>query len=611
MIITNFTAMNKLIIIISIILFTSQLGIAQNYKKAFKALNNKEYTSARVQFIKAQKQPQTKAIGDYGIAVIQRSTSMRIEDLYSAYKNIINAKKNWSNCGTDVKKKNKNYITEDIINSEFIKIDTKLFAKVKADGSSKALERFIKDCPESSNISTAIKLRNKAAYAEAMRFNTIPVWKEFIVKYPKSEEAKQAQENINKLAWKEASFAPSIIKLENFIQKYPNSPKIAEAKNMLMNMEYKKAIAVNTDAAFANFIIKYPTSSQAKDLQSRSIENDYNTAKTFKDISICLDFLNKHPNSKYTKEISELRDSLVYTQTRKINTPKAYEEFIIKYPNAKQVPQAMAKMGTMIYSKEELNKLSQKNKIKSQKLKSMEAYKTSISDTSKRTLIEKKTYDVFGNCIFSYLKTTPELAEINKYSYDDAGDKLLKQQYFVNNRIKTISYLTYNIKGQMINIQIVCNFNCLDSTGDYSDTLIYNKDRLLLSKTKRNSLGKIVEQHKYTYDSKGNMVLDTISIVNNDSLVNYTIKYDYDGKGFLLQKTKRDNLGEILSVYSFSYDGIGRVISSTTYDKIGSIYKTYFYNKLGLIESTTIKNKDKNDKEFLIKYTYTYRKSQE
>lgn len=598
--------MHKIISLLGIMLLIGQFSIAQNYKKAFKALENKEYTNARVQFAQAQKDPTTKAIGDYGIAVIQRLTSMRIEDLYSAYKNITSSKLNWSKCTENVRDKNKDFITEEIINTEFKNIEGQLFEKVKADGSSQAWEKFLTECPLSSHQTEARNFLNEAAYNKAMSFNTIPVWKDFIKQYPDTEQAKKAQNNIYSLAWNEISLRPNIENLESYISQYPQANNIEYVKNELLNIEYKRALAVNTDAAFASFIAKYPDSEQAKNLQSKAIENDYQNAIKFKEISLCDKFIVNYPNSKYVSEILEMKDSLEFIKTLKLNTPKAYEEFIINFPNSKQVPLAMSKMGNLIYSKEELKNLAQKTRIKNINLKSLSAFEVNTADTSIKVLSEEKRFDVFGNCIYSFNSVTPELKEVYKNSYDDAGDKLLKSQYFVNDKIKTISYYIYNIKGQAVNAQIVCNFDCRDTTANYSDTMIYDTSRNLLEKISRNAFGKIVEKHKYTYDDRGNKVLDKYSVLTNDSIHSFYTKYDYDGKGMLLQQTQKDELGTIISIGSYSYDGLSRMISSSYYDKIGTIYKTYFYDKNGFVNNVIIKNEENNGKENLKIYQYKF-----
>jgi TolA-binding protein len=596
--------MNKILSLVIIGLLLSNLSIAQSYKKAFKALNNKEYTSARVQFTQAQKNINTKAIGDYGMAVIQRSTALRTDDLYSAYQNAVSAKNNWPKCSDDVKKKNKDFISEGIINGELTKIDNLLFAKVKSDGSSAAWAKFIKQCPQSIHYKEAVGLLNTAAYNKAKTFNTIPVWEEFIKKYPNTKEAAMAQENIYTLAWEKASLNPTIEKLETFISKYPQSAKVDEAKKTLIALEYKKALSINTESAFTSFIAKYPDSEQAHKLQSLGIENDYKNAVTFKKMELCNSFIAKYPNSNHIAEIKEIRDSLAFINALKLNTPEAYEDFIMNYPNSKQAAIAMSKMGNLMYSKEELKRISEKNSIKAHSLKSITAYQMNLADTSQKVLSENKKYDVFGNCTYSYSRTTPELIEVYKYSFDDAGDKLLKTQYFVNNKIKTITYYTYNVKGLPVNAQIVCNFDCLDSTADYSDTMIYNNNRSLIEMTRRNSYGKIVEQHKNSYDSRENRVLENYSVLSNDSLHSFTIKYDYDGKGLLIQKTQKDEMGNTVNVGSYSYDGLSRMISSSFYDKIGTIYYTYFYGKDGALESETISNEDNSGKKYIKVYYY-------
>jgi len=74
----------------------------------------------------------------------------------------------------------------------------------------------------------------------------------------------------------------------------------------------------------------------------------------------------------------------------------------------------------------------------------------------------------------------------------------------------------------------------------------------------------------------------------------------------LLQKTQKDELGTTISVGSYSYDGLGRMISSSYYDKIGTIYSTFFYDVKGILQSETINNEDNSGKEYIKVYKYEH-----
>ena len=185
--------------LVVLLVIISQGIIAQNYKKAFNALSNKDYTKARIIFTKAQASENTRAIGDYGMAIVYYSTSLRIEDMYKSYESIVNAEENYDNCDTKVKSKNKDYFSKEKIANEIDIIDKKLFGMVKTKDDIKEYQRHINKCPDSEYNKQSIVLRDKKAFSVATDFNTIPAFEDFISKYPNSKEYTDATGDLREL----------------------------------------------------------------------------------------------------------------------------------------------------------------------------------------------------------------------------------------------------------------------------------------------------------------------------------------------------------------------------------------------------------------------------
>ena len=584
------------------ILIISQLTMGQNFKKAFKSLDDKNYTSARVIFAQAQKNPDTKSIGDYGTAVVQRNTRLRIEDMYNAFDNINNSKKTFADCNSKIKSKYKVYFNEEIIDSEYQTIDKLLFDMVKEQDAVESYDKHISKCQKSKYYMQAVDMRNAKAFAKAAEFNTINAYKRFIEKYPNSDEYIQAQKLMHDMAWDECVIYNNKTNYQDFIINYPNAHQAITAQSKIRKIDYKKAVGVNTQDAFDAFIAKYPNTEEANTLLSKGVIIAFTNVAKFKTMALCEDFLEQFPNTKYSSRVTIIRDSLAYKTVLQKNTPEDYSQFIENFPNAVQVPLVMEKMGTMLYSKEELQNKREKIVIKQQAISTIKIYDS--KDTN--NIIREKHFDKYGNCIYDYEKIHGNESEMKKYFYDDAGDKILKKQVFINDRIKLITKFDYNIKGLKTTATIKCSFNCLDKSVNQVDSFIYDDKRNLISKrTISTDSNNLLESHTYTYDVKGNRTEDKLMRISSLGYSSYTISYNHNGKGYLLQESTINQDGKPINVESLSYDGLDKVISSSRYNARGTLMRTFFYNRKGLVENEvhTYEDDDSKNQTRIWKYT--------
>ncbi|OYT11858.1 MAG: hypothetical protein B6I18_02690 [Bacteroidetes bacterium 4572_112] len=594
--------MPKKIQLLLIIAFISQTSIAQNFKKAFHALDNENYTSARVIFSPAVKNADTKAIGEYGMAAVYRGTSLRIEDNYRAYASIISAKKHYKDLDAKLKKKYSKQINEDKIDAELYMIDVSLFKMVVEIDNVKAYQKHIDNCKESRFHQKAIDLRNVKAYKAAMEFNTITAYKDFCDNYPESVQFVQAQTIMYTMAWSECEAIDKISNYKEFISKYPEAPQVYSAKEKIRKFDYQTALDIDTQTAFTAFIAKYPNSEEAKTLKGQGSKSAYANVVKFNSIPVCERFLFEYPNTDYSARVTAIRDSLAYNDATEKNTTEGYNAFIDNYPNAIQVPLVMDKLGKLLYSKEELQVKRAKFAIKHQKISSIKVY----ANNENSKIINEKRYDIFGNCTYDYEYILDDYNEMRKYFYDNAGENVLKEQIFVNNKIQIIKEYKYDIKGLKVSAKSVCMYNCKGGAKNSVDSFYYDDNRNLISEKTISEDGKLLEIHTYTYDKRGFRIGEEYKIIAGEAYKSYKIAMTYNGKGYLIQKKTENENGETTEVESVSYDGLDKVISSSRYDMRGTLMRTFFYNVKGLVETEvhTFETDNTNKKNLVWKYEF-------
>ena len=598
--------MTKNIFILMILLSVGYVASAQNYKKTFKALEEENYTTARIGFQQAQHSVHTKSLGDYGMAVVYRSTSLRIEDMYKACANINSAKNNWGEYDEKLKKKYSMYLTEDIIEKEKNIIYKKLYGMLKKSSETKEIQKFIDQCPDEDYKKLALILRDSLAYNKVKRFNTISAYKGFIANYPKAKQIDEATNNMYNLAWDACIRYNDIESYETFIAAYKDAPQHDSAKVLVIELEYQRAVSINTSDAFDSFISEYPKSPQAELLKNRAEENAYSNVLKFETLSICGSFISTYPSSKYLEKVVFVRDSLAFMEAKQINTNEAYENFVFSYPSAMQIPTALALMTESMYSRIEIMRMIAKNSIKSNGVKSLIIYRTDPNDSTKKLIESMKSYDLFGNIISETEEFAPASKKETKYNFDDAGDKLMKKMTFTNDKIRELFKFEYDIKGLNLSSTYQCQFDCRAYGESYSDSLTHDDKRNLVSEIKYDSSSKRIESHYYLYDKNGNRMQDSILVWVNDSLDYSIIKFNYNWQGNIIQEMQESSTGERLYVNSYSYDGIGKLTTSTTYDASGTIYRIYFYNAKGLLESEYLNYEEYKNNGFRRDYVYTF-----
>ncbi len=210
---------------------------------------------------------------------------------------------------------------------------------------------------------------------------------------------------------------------------------------------------------------------------------------------------------------------------------------------------------------------------------------------------------------------------VEKYRYDAAGNKLEYSRYTGGNE-KQIAYQKiskYNSRNDVIEetgfdgVEKFHNKYSYDNNGNLKEIVyekngtlvekrIFKKDGLKTSVSIYNAAGNMISRIELTYDSRNNLLEETVYGVNQDIIERKT--YDYDEKKNLKAEAKY-KLNKITLRTTYNYNNKSDLTEIWEESQEGGKFlkKGFTYNEKGYI--TEIRWRRKNNEEFnSIKYFY-------
>jgi TolA-binding protein len=580
---------------------------AQDFKKAFKYLDQKKYPNAKVIFGQAVQTQSSASIGYFGLSIVVHQTMLRPDDRELSYQHILKAIDSWPMLDADLKNDFFSRCNENVMITQKQLLENEMFKASQQAASITTWNLFIEQCKNDSLNNLAIQARDKIAFDLAAKFNTPVQWDKFLSEYPKSSYHDQALILFHQCVFDKVKINNSIQGYHEFIQQFPQAAQVAEAQQLMIALEFDRANLLNTPDAIDDFIKKYPQSEQAAILRQKSLEIDYQNAMQFKTLELCDAFVEHYPNSKYTEAVLALRDSLAYQNAVNINKPEAYQLFIENYPLAKQVPLAMNQMGELLYSKEELQRKAEKRSTRQRLLMSATTYRLDKGDSIKKTIIKEVKYDIYGNAVYKSTLQVNDQRLIQKMQYDNAGDRLLKVIRYNNNRFASEDNFTYNLNGLAVKVMHSNATSKADSIVNSTDTLIYDAKRNLIKKQCFDLNGNLVKTLDRTFNAKGYVVEEVLSQKVDSVWQKKFFTYDYNHLDKVVQVVIKDDKGVIINVISNSYDGLGNKISSLEKDIAGTRMTTYFFDERNLLTNEVVKFEDYSGKDFTQVFHYQFK----
>lgn len=580
---------------------------AQNLKKGFKYLQDKDFDRAKVIFDQSVNENSLSCFSFYGNALIYKDKAYRAHDLYRAFESAKKAVEFLPTADEAMWSKLSDYITDkEQVKKLLDEIDNLLYLQVKNENTIPASERFLKEATGSAYYKAVGAIYSNQRFQQAQEFNTIMAYEDFIKEFPEALEVPSATQKIYSLAYQQVVKADKLADYQEFIADYPNSPQVEGAKVKIMEKEYEMVLLTGTDDAYERFIKKYPGTSQSGELRKKQIQINYVQARQLNSVNVYNNFLKKFPESALVPEITTIRDSLAYLEAKSINTTQAYKDFISKYPNAPQVSRVMALQQSLNYSKAELAVLKSRQVFSSKNVRKAQFYKVDPVDSTKRTLVKTVVYDVFGNEVEISETTTVGSKVDLKRVYNSAGNLMIQEHKLVDGNDRYLRKYYFNENDLLDSARIICYQPCEDGLpqGTFKAVYSYFPDRNLKEcKIQGDNYSKSAT---YIINNQKLVSQEFIKITEYEKVTELKVNYQYDFYDRLIQKSTFSGENTISAVETFFYNKAGDITKYSAYDALGKIRKSNKYDAYNMLMRSEVEfpNSPSNNHVLVCEYHY-------
>ncbi len=225
-----------------------------------------------------------------------------------------------------------------------------------------------------------IEAAEREDYARTLEEGTVEALERFIREHPESPYVEDARRKIGALrryeralqGWNreaEGAYAAALARgtpeaLDRFLARYPDAPQAAEARRLRdlwarqqqqEALAYREALAAGTIEALEGFLASYPRGPHAAEAQSRldrlrAADKAFRIAEKSRSVPALEAFLQEYPGTPHEGEARELLRTLreeqqrkadaAWQAARKADTPQAYEGFAQAHPGHPMAPEA-------------------------------------------------------------------------------------------------------------------------------------------------------------------------------------------------------------------------------------------------------------------------------
>ncbi|MBN2481917.1 MAG: hypothetical protein JXB19_09265 [Bacteroidales bacterium] len=297
--------------IILLILLVVHAGVfAQNIRRGFRLLENKDYERAMTIFREAVSSDESIPAASFGLAVIFADEESPYYDLVVSWDYVMMLESTIN----DLTQDEIDFIGEYFINTEVRRtnrpvktkieyaiaaIEAKLIKYIREENNLELVYKVIEKFPDFRHYDNVIHIRNQLEFRKYERQHSIEGYLRFMEEFPDAAQTGKAQKYISMLSFEKARADHSVESYRQFIREYPESPEYNTAVRDLNALAFQKAKEINTMQAMEDFITEYPDALEVA-------------------------------------EAKQMQKQLLYDYAKKIQTLEAYNEFIRKYPEGQQ-----------------------------------------------------------------------------------------------------------------------------------------------------------------------------------------------------------------------------------------------------------------------------------
>lgn len=237
------------------------VGLSQSATKGLKALEKKDYATAKSEFEGVIQTDPNNVLANYGLARYYGSSSSGEKDLEESLNFLEKAEAAFKKADEKSKGKyEKAGVNELALKSRRENIERNLFEQVKKLNSIGAFSAFALRFPDSKYGEMARNSRNKLAFEVAKNANTVEELNRFLATYPDAYEKQTATDLRNKMAADEAIKAGTAAAMLDFLKQYPDAPQAAGLRQRANATGFEEAKKADTVEAFRFYVDNFPES---------------------------------------------------------------------------------------------------------------------------------------------------------------------------------------------------------------------------------------------------------------------------------------------------------------------------------------------------------------
>jgi len=281
---------------------------AGKIKKGFKALEIYNYFESKQLFENSLKKEIVPSA--YGLSLIYLRTDNPFHNLDSAYNYIVKAVQFFPDLNLQERLEYAIYGCDSIeIFGQREFVSSFLFLRAKKENSVQAFENFISKNHWSTNVDSAVFLRDQLAFEKADSIGTSLEYNNFLSNYPTSYFANDANSRFEKSLYLENTASNTLTAYVEFVRKYPENLYLPDAEDQIFSI-YTKTGSVES---YKKFIRDFPENRNVN-LAWRKLYNAHFQKKSYDSESIQA-FKLEFPDYPYQKELEaemELANTIFY-----------------------------------------------------------------------------------------------------------------------------------------------------------------------------------------------------------------------------------------------------------------------------------------------------------
>lgn len=296
------------------LLSTSLYG--QNVKRAYKALEKKEYDKAKESFNKLLSEDIENAACNFGYAMMLAEDKSPFFNIVEAWKYIEASQKQ------QMSQDDLEIISEYFLNTEVRRTsrpvkkkitlaieatENRLIKYIREENDIEACYAVLENYPNFRYHGNVVHIRNQYEFRKYEKMNTLEGYNEFIEKFPGAAQVVKAKRYRDQMSFELIKSANSVSVYNDYITKYPDSRYFQQAVKHRNALAFIEVSEINTLEAYDNFIESYPDALEIPEARTYLHQLMYDKAKKIKSLEAYNDFINKYPGGGYYIDVYNLK----------------------------------------------------------------------------------------------------------------------------------------------------------------------------------------------------------------------------------------------------------------------------------------------------------------